>query len=95
MLDCPIVQEFARISAPLNNNLKKDELRTFESIRQKKNDALATLQDNLISAQVPPIPSTKRQLTRETDALDKQVGCTLIHEHPVGTKSNSGTGQER
>lgn len=74
------VPNFAHIAAVLNNKLKKGERRTLDSGTQEEHDALASSQNELVSAPLLLSPHTRGLLTLDMDAWNKQSGCVLIQE---------------
>lgn len=53
---------------------------------QEHREALATLQDKLLSTPVLTLPRSKGQMTLDSGAGDKEVGCVLMQYQPAGTK---------
>lgn len=83
--DCP---ESRLHSCSAQQNIKKDEPRTFDIVLQKEHDALLTLQEILISAPVLTLPCSKGHLTLYMDAFDKKVDCVLMEEQLDGKKTS-------
>lgn len=65
------VPNFACIAGPLDKYLKKHEQRMLHPFMQEEHEALATLQDKMVSELLLDLPITKRHLIFETDVCDK------------------------
>lgn len=79
------VPNFARISAPLNEKLRKGELTSFETLTEEEQSTMKELQERLITTPVLDLPRTNGNYAVDTEACDRQIGCVLLQEQPDGT----------
>ena len=96
------VPNFARIAAPLNKKLMKDQPTNFETLSAEEYDAFQTLKRRLIEPPILALPKGSKPYRLETDACDHQVGCVLTQEQddpkdyrPIGYWSRSLTKAEK
>lgn len=72
------VLNFSTWAAPLSTTLRNCEQSTFGTLMQEEQNALAKLQDKLVSAALLPLPRCKGHFTFEKDVHDSPIGCVLI-----------------
>ena len=85
------VPNFARISAPLNKMLKKDEPAVFpEHFTEEQLKSFLTLKSALTKAPILSLPRKGLPYSIDTDACDYQVGCALMQTHEDGTRHPIG-----
>ena len=96
------VKNFARIAAPLNNKLHKDQPKSFGALTDEEFEAFATLRNHLINPPILALPKVGKKYIVETDACDEQVGCVLLQEQdtegdfrPIGYWSRTLNPAER
>ena len=80
------IKNFARIAAPLNRKLEKNQPFTFGTITGTDYEAFQELKTKLISPPILALPRHGYKYTLDTDACVYQVGCTLLQEQPNGDK---------
>jgi len=95
------VPNFARVSAPLNDKLRKGEPARFAGLTDEETTAFDRLKDLLTSPPILALPRADGHFTLDTDACDRQVGCVLLQAQPddqmrpVGYWSRTLTAPER
>lgn len=65
------VHNFARVAAPLNRKLRKEQPSDFGDLNEHELNALAILQKSVTRPPVSSLPPTEGKLTVDTDACDK------------------------
>lgn len=73
------VPSFARLSSPLNKNLKEGVLLQFE-LYYTKRDAVDVRKEKLVTLHVLALPRLNGQYRNDANACDAQVGCGLLQE---------------
>ena len=80
------VKDFAKRAKPLNSMTRSE----VPPDSPKPTDAALTAIDDLRQALLPPpilaLPKTKGKMIVDVDACADQLGCTLLHEQPDGTR---------
>ena len=96
-----LVRNFARVSAPLNKLLKKEQSPKLEPFTDDERKAFHKLKEALDSPPVLRLPRENLPFSVDTDACEYQIGCALmqIHEdgkrYPIGFWSWSLTSAEK
>lgn len=72
------VLNFARLAAPSNDKLRKDQPKTFGSLNEKERESMNSLKYALISPPVLALPNVAEHMTLDTDACNVQVGCVSL-----------------
>lgn len=80
-----LIPSFARLAAPLNKTLRKDQSETFGFLEENESTAVKPLNEVLLSFIVPALTRTKRQYTLDTDVFDEQVGGVLLQKQEEGS----------
>lgn len=73
---------FARLVAPLNKWLRKEQTATFEPSNQKKLKSIFLLEQMLIFPLILALPNSTGHITLEMYARNIQVGCVLLQKQP-------------
>ena len=96
------MKNFARIAAPLNKKLHKDEPKVFGALSEEEFEAFATLRESLLKPPILALPKVGKHYILETDACNEQVGCILLQEQetakdyrPIGYWSRTLNTAER
>jgi Reverse transcriptase (RNA-dependent DNA polymerase)/RNase H-like domain found in reverse transcriptase len=84
------VSGFAKISAPLNDVMRKGESPQLGELTEFQRSSFETLRDCLLNHPILALPRTEGQFTLDTDASSDQIGCCLFQEHQDGEKHPSG-----
>ena len=72
------VPNFARVSAPLNKLLKKEQSPKLEPLTDDERIAFKKLKEALASPPVLRLPQENLPFSVDTDACEYQIGCTLM-----------------
>ena len=95
------VSNFARVSAPLNKLLKKEQSPKLEPFTDDEWKAFHKLKEALASPPVLRLPRENLLFSVDTDACEYQIGCALMQLHedgkryPIGFWSRSLTPAEK
>lgn len=81
-----LIPKFARIAAPLNRKLRKDEATKFDHLTEEERKNFETLKSKLIEPSLLALTRVKGRYTFDTDACNEQVLCVLLKEQPEGMK---------
>ena len=78
------VPNFARVSAPLNKLLKKEQSPKLEPFDDTERNAFKKLKEALASPPVLRLPQEQLPFSVDTDACEYQIGCALMQLHEDG-----------
>lgn len=76
------VPNFARLEAPLNKRLQKDQPVTFGTLNMEELASLNALKDALIVLPVQALPNPSELIALDTHTCDAEVGCVLLQIQP-------------
>lgn len=82
--------KFARMVAPHNRKMKKDEPTLFGALSADKIKVMHELRNKLVSPPIVLLPDAGGCYSLETDACNVQVKCELLQEQNDGTKKPVG-----
>lgn len=85
-----IVPNFARIVAPLNRKLCRDQPPIFGTLSKDDLNSLNTLKDALIAPPVLALPNSTGHMTLDTNACDVQAGCIFLQQQSDETTKRIG-----
>lgn len=80
-----LVTNFARIVAPPNQRLRKDQPATFPPLNSGELQAKETLKNVLIYPLILALLYAGGQMTLDTNACNIQIGCVLLQKQPDDT----------
>lgn len=79
------VPKFARLAAPLNKRLRKDQPFTFGPLNREEMATLDVLKNALIFSPILAPHNSSGNITLDTDACDVQIGCVLLQKQANDT----------
>lgn len=76
----------ACLAAPANKKLRKNRLKRYGLVDEKKSAAFGLFKKALISPSALALLGTEEQYTLDTDACEKRIEFVLFQEHKEGSK---------
>ena len=80
------VPNFARIASPLNAKTSKKQPYRIGTLSDEEFGSFRELKRLLMNPPILGLPRLGYKYTLDTDACDKQVGCTLLQDQPNGDR---------